>query len=86
LIDLLMELYLDWRQECLAVGKAYERWSSVRVAERERAFAAYKAALDREELASAVYADRLHQVARVIGREQPGPPSSAPIATKALSN
>ena len=73
LIDELMDMYVDWRESCIALRKAYERWSSVRVAERELAFAAYGAALDWEEQASAVYADRVDQVARKLPRA-PQPP------------
>jgi hypothetical protein len=64
LIDDLMDLYVEWREACIALRKAYETWSSVRVAERASAFAEYRAALDREELASAVYADHVNSVAR----------------------
>jgi hypothetical protein len=63
-IDDLMEIYVDWREECLWLSAAYERWLSVPVAERELAFAAYGAALDREEQASAVYADHVDRIAR----------------------
>jgi hypothetical protein len=64
LIDVMMDMYVDWREECIALRKAYERWSSVRLAERELAFAAYRAALDREDRASAVYADLVKSVER----------------------
>jgi hypothetical protein len=64
LIDGMMDLYVDWREECVALRKAYERWSSVRLVERELAFAAYRAALDREDRASAVYADLVKTVER----------------------
>lgn len=63
LVDELMDAYVEWRQECIAVHKSYERWSSVPSDERRLAFAAYRAALDREELASSVYADRTSRVA-----------------------
>ena len=64
LIDVMMDMYVDWREECIALRKAYERWSSVRLAERKLAFAAYRAALDREDRASAVYADLVKSVER----------------------
>ena len=74
LIDDLMDMYVEWREACVALRTAYERWSSVRVAERRLAFAAYQAALDWEEQASAVYEDRLNQVARELpGASQPEP-------------
>ena len=61
LIDELMDRYVDWREQCIAVGSAYERWSNGPSAERELAFAAYRAALDLEEQASLVYADRANR-------------------------
>jgi hypothetical protein len=64
LIDELMEMYVDWREECLGLRTAYERWLSVPVGERDLAFAAYRAALDREERASAVYADHIDRITR----------------------
>jgi hypothetical protein len=64
LVDVMMDVYVEWREECIALRKAYEHWSSVRVAERELAFAAYRAALDREDRASAVYADLVKSVER----------------------
>ncbi len=64
LIDVMMDVYVDWREECIALRNAYERWSSVGVAERGLAFAAYRAALDREDWASAVYADLVKSVER----------------------
>lgn len=63
LVDELMDAYVDWREECLALEEAYARWSSVALDERNVAFAAYTAALDREEQASSVYAKRTHLVA-----------------------
>jgi hypothetical protein len=76
LIDELMDMYVEWREACIALRNAYERWSSVRLAEREFAFAAYRAALDWEEQASVVYADRLERVAR----ELPGAAAHAAAA------
>lgn len=73
LIDDLMEIYVEWREECIALNEAYERWSDGPVEEREMAFAAYLAALEREEQASAVYADRLYEIERE-QREPAAPP------------
>jgi hypothetical protein len=50
---------------------AYEHWSSVRTAERASAYAAYRAALDWEEQASAVYADRVNHVVRELPGVRP---------------
>ena len=70
LIDELMEMYVEWREACMALRTAYERWSNVRLAEREFAFAAYRAALDREEQASARYGARFEQGARELSCAQ----------------
>lgn len=74
LIDELMDMYVEWREACIVLRRAYEHWSSVRVAERELAFAAYRAALDWEEQASAVYADRVDQVVRELPDASPREP------------
>jgi cation transport regulator ChaC len=70
LVDELMGAYVDWREECLALDNAYERWSNVPLDERNIAFAAYRAALDREEQASSVYAERTHLVAEELERSR----------------
>ena len=62
LIDRLIELYCDWREECAEVHAAYERFSSVAADSRALAFAAYTAALDREASASRSYADQVHRL------------------------
>jgi len=63
LVDELMEAYVDWREECNGLRDAYDRWSTASPDERSLAFVAYSAALDREEQASAVYAERTQHVA-----------------------
>ncbi len=62
LIDELMETYVDWREECLSLWSAYQLWSSVPSPDRALAFAAYRAALDREEAACQAYAAHLSLV------------------------
>ena len=59
--DALIDLYVDWREECSAVQLAYEGWREASKEDREAAFAAYNAALDREERASDIYADLIRQ-------------------------
>jgi hypothetical protein len=54
-----VDMYVEWRIACIALGKAYDRWSSVPVGDRKLAFAVYQAALDLEEHASVVYAERI---------------------------
>jgi hypothetical protein len=57
--DELIELYCDWREECALAERAYERFSSAAGPDRALAFAAYAAALDREESAASMYAARI---------------------------
>jgi hypothetical protein len=60
--DALIDLYVRWREECFAVQAAYERWREAQGPDRPAAFAAYNAALDREERASDVYAELIRSV------------------------
>jgi hypothetical protein len=55
-VDPLMECYCDWREQCLEVRVAYEQFTAASPAERSVAFAAYEAALDREQAACEAYA------------------------------
>lgn len=55
LVDVLMDVYCDWRTACAAVRAAYTRWSCASPSEREPAFTEYRAALDHEERASTIY-------------------------------
>jgi hypothetical protein len=64
LVDDVIDAYVDWREECHYVRDAYRRWSRAPRADAMLAFAAYAAALDREERASAYYAGRLSRLAR----------------------
>jgi hypothetical protein len=61
-IDRLIELYCDWREECAVVHAAYERFSSAAADSRALAFAAYTAALDREAAASRSYEHQVHRL------------------------
>jgi hypothetical protein len=61
--DTLIDLYVDWREECVGVQAAYETWRDAMKDERAVAFAAYRAALDREERASEAYAELVVHVA-----------------------
>jgi hypothetical protein len=53
--DELIALYCDWREECVIVEAAYERFIAAPGPDRTLAFAAYMAALEREESAAARY-------------------------------
>ena len=59
LIDAATDAYVDWREACTEVWGAYERWTHALKADFAGAFAAYGAALDREESASHAYAELL---------------------------
>ena len=61
--DRLIDLYVRWREECVAVDAAYERWTDAKREDRPAAFAAYSAALGREERAGEVYAELVRSVA-----------------------
>ena len=64
-VDVLLEDYVSWREECAAVSSAYQRWAEAGRARRAQAYAEYATALDREELAAGVYARQLWLVRRV---------------------
>jgi hypothetical protein len=66
LVDDLVDAYVAWREECRAVEDAYRGWVRAAAADSTFAFAAYRMALDREELASGVYADLVARVSRLI--------------------
>jgi hypothetical protein len=66
-IDALLERYVSWREECIAVRESYRYWAGSRCGERRLAYGAYLAALDREEQAARSYADEIGRV-RVILR------------------
>lgn len=70
LVDLLIDLYCDWRTACAEVWRAYERWSDASGADRAVAFASYAGALDREQSACDSYAAQIHAIAaRLAGRK-----------------
>jgi hypothetical protein len=63
LVDEAIEAYVEWREECVGVWDAYERWARAPKVDAAGAFSAYRAALDREECASHAYADLLARIA-----------------------
>ncbi|HYB28183.1 MAG TPA: hypothetical protein VEF89_16325 [Solirubrobacteraceae bacterium] len=62
LIDTMMDLYCEWRTECKAVQAAWEWASRAAPCDRTAAFAAYTAALDREESACQAYAAHIRRI------------------------
>ena len=80
LLDELMEAYVDWREECSGVWNAYSRWSHAPSADAGLAFAAYRAALDREQHAADLYITLTRRVGRLASRGRdpgvgPAPPA-----------
>ena len=61
-VDRLIELYCDWRTVCAEVEAAYERFLDATPVDRAMAFAAYSAALDREQCTSDAYARQVRLV------------------------
>jgi hypothetical protein len=62
LVDRMIELYCDWRTACWDVRAAYDRFLETDAADRAVAFAAYTAALDREESACGAYAAQIRSI------------------------
>lgn len=62
MVDRMMDLYCDWRTECVGVQAAYDHFLGSEPSDRGAAFAAYTAALDREESACDVYAGQVRLI------------------------
>jgi hypothetical protein len=69
LIDEAFARYLDWLAESEAVKAAYGVWSRAARTNGALPFAAYGAALDREERAASVYRSVIEQVEQLFGGE-----------------
>jgi hypothetical protein len=70
LIDEAFARYLDWLAESEAVKAAYGVWSRAARTDGAVPFAAYGAALDREECAATVYRSVIDQVEQLFGGEE----------------
>ena len=68
-VDRLVAAYVDWREEFIAARDAYSRYDATRGQEHRHAFAAYFAALDREERAAAEYAACVEQVCALVSAD-----------------
>jgi len=62
LADDAFHAYIEWLEESRAVWHAYDRWAGAVHADAALAFGAYRAALEREEHASGVYATLVMQL------------------------
>jgi|SRR6516165_2688566 hypothetical protein len=65
IVDELVTAYVDWREECLAVRRAYASWTGADSGHAAGAYVAYNAALDREEAAAIAYADLIGAVGQL---------------------
>jgi hypothetical protein len=62
-----LESYAVWRESCETVTATYRWWGRCEAPQRSLAFDSYLAALDREEIAAQVHAEkveRLHALGR----------------------
>ena len=62
LVEEFLASYVHWREACEDVRSAYERWATGRSARTDFAFERYRAALDWEEHAARVHADRVQRI------------------------
>jgi hypothetical protein len=60
--DRFVESYRSWREACEQVRRAYALLDDSERQDRRLAFAAYDAALDREESAARTYQEQVHQL------------------------
>jgi hypothetical protein len=70
LADEAIRVYVDWREESAGVWDAFDLWKRARGADAATAFAGYRAALDREELAAHTYADLLERMTAAHGEQR----------------
>jgi hypothetical protein len=66
LTDEAFQRYLEWRDECATLEAAYRNWSNAPASGGGFAFAAYTAALEREERAAAQYQELLDAGERLL--------------------
>lgn len=64
LVDAMLDVYVCWREECLAVASAYESWAGAEWQNKALAFDAYLSALEREQVVAASYRRVAEQVSR----------------------
>jgi siderophore synthetase component len=83
LADEAFHAYVEWLDESDAVWDAYSRWAGATHADATLAFAAYRAALEREEHASDVYATLVMQLPSGTPIH-PGPRTASPPASEGL--
>jgi hypothetical protein len=70
LVDDVLASYVEWREGLDDANDAYRRWREAPSAEEPRRFAAYTAALDREEAAADSYAQSIAELLRWLGHSR----------------
>ena len=70
--DEIVDLYVDWREEAAAVADAYALWADATADDKAARFAAFMAAIDREEAAARSYADVLAAAQLLAAHGAPG--------------
>lgn len=83
LADEAFDAYVEWLDESDAVWDAYNRWAGAAQPDAALAFCAYRAALEREEHASDVYATLVMQLPSGTPIH-PGAGTAAPPASEGL--
>jgi hypothetical protein len=74
-VDDTISAYVDWREESMGVWTAYSWWARVTPSEAADAYAAYRAALDREQAAAEVYRGLIGRVSRLVRARLDNPPT-----------
>jgi hypothetical protein len=68
LVDEMLDRYVDWREDAIAVTECYRRWSGAPRGEKAWRFCVYLAALEQEESAAKSYAAVVGELDRSLGR------------------
>jgi hypothetical protein len=66
IVNELVIAYIEWREESAEVWDAYRSWAIAPDDDAVCAYAAYQAALDREEAAANAYAELMERVGRLV--------------------
>jgi hypothetical protein len=83
LADEAVGAYADWREECVTLSDAYERWARASRADSRSALAGSWAAVDREQRTAHVYGDLMMRLAASVPAAPTSPmaPASAQMTT-----
>ena len=79
LVDAFVDSYVWWREACDDVWSTYWAWTDCDPAERDRRFAAYQSALDREETTAIVHCERAQRLSEAALERLRRPAATAPV-------